>query len=1210
MVDWSGLPAVVGLPYREALEAPGRERQVWGLLQTAYNALRLSSVVLLADYVDTGRVDPRIARHLAGLRRPCFSTWYALTSALVKRRRSRLESVAQAWLALCGDTDGVTLGLPRINVHEPTNPLTSAWALRNLLGHGGMLDESLLRVAGERLPKVLEALLDHLRPLWSLRLQGEVMGDAPRFLIEDRAVPAGPLVRLTANASDPFLILDGYGRTGVTMLGAQGRSDHPDLVESLYALLREQRVPATARRADSDAASVLESARSRAAVTIDAVAGSGFDRATHVDRLCARELRSALTSPGRAILISGPAGSGKSSLLYDLTDELLERGDPVILLRGGVDFRAEGSVTRQLVAVMAEALGLDGADYGSVRDLLGHVDRLWEQWERPPRLVIAVDAVDEAPLVRPLLAALDNVAPLLREMPFLRVVVTIRRGAWDAVVRGHKLLQRPGAGPLTNLAGWLAPVQTEGAPPGISVGAFSTGEARVAYETRRGVLPPADSVPGWDLLPAEVRRLLASPLLLDMFVQVWRGRADLPSDLDRTALFAAYLDRLVERHPGMAATLDKLGEWLAGSSSTRFAADRVTELVRKWRSRLGIAGPEGVLGLDPIEALESAGILAVDDDDWRFTHEEFAALVLYRWYGRRGLRDLRAACDEGHETSVDLPPRHVLAALRRRAADIATDADPRQLAELLDPAVRSMAFVRRKSGLWAWAYIQLIFASGIHLLFTWIAANVASSDGRFEVLWPTLRDLLHRAGTKGQDVVVRLGDASRGSFWRSLRLALAVRDAAQSLRRQGAAAAAEPALMAVLEVLASTRASCGWWRRTALARAQLLAGAELAEVRADIGDEVGARAARREAFDAIGGFHPHLGGCHAAPPLRLAVAVDLIEAGETDDAEAVIRRELDTTAAVVGALDDAPEAVDNQVLCLSILGRIAPDEARALLVELAEALCNKRSTDASVARLADKALEALADLSESTVELHRRRVEVLQASPELAKEPFWLVSALEDLAEALEGTEEVDEARATLEQAVTIRGRFSDLDDEDEHGVAQHARCLGALGKLTQDTGLLQQAISLRERVMRSDAEPDDLVFCLLDLAQAHEDRSESDQALAAWERVDRVCLAWEQRGGAQHGSLRLMQCHAMSQAVTLLASRGDREASRKLAQRAVELYRKLPAVEWGVGPAERHAACAWLIGLGEEDAVARLPAALRTVAVEGFASLRDKTGR
>ena len=159
-------------------------------------------------------------------------------------------------------------------------------------------------------------------------------------------------------------------------------------------------------------------------------------------------LAAALRRPGHGVLVVGEAGAGKTVVLARLAAHLLGEadgeelspalaglatnppGDPdvVVLVSGPQDWGAGSadSGARVLAQAVARALGLDGARFARLEELLACLDASGAEDRRLGRKVwLLLDGPDESEHGEAVLAALDTALPCLATYPWLRLVVSL-----------------------------------------------------------------------------------------------------------------------------------------------------------------------------------------------------------------------------------------------------------------------------------------------------------------------------------------------------------------------------------------------------------------------------------------------------------------------------------------------------------------------------------------------------------------------------------------------------------------------------------------------------------------------------------------------------------------------------------------------------------------------------------------------------------------
>ena len=582
----------------------------------AYQAVRLTGTLLLGDYLSSTAVSRKIGVAARALRSPDWWAWTVLSNQVCRffagdldvppDREPSFPKLVTGWRsvnrksAVKKDTKWATL-LDGLEGREgqATSANDALWRAREdideLRRRGeGATDEARLA----RLLAVVEATIARLFPKDAIeilrlvdragkavrlaRLHGAHIDG--RFPLEIRSEEWGepfrttPVVAITEGATVPvsplLLRLDpetrssafagGGGmlermsvdRTGRTAsLG--GRSPAPRIVASGLSAMRARGIDTTVAPADVALITLIPWATAATDALIGTLAPDALgDRHVHrggIDDVA----ESALNAPGRALLVVGGPGSGKTHLAARLAGRaarlgpaptareaplVLPASDLVMFVSGRASLQDGARAPGELLArALCRAAGVREDAYPTAGGLLDAIAR----GDGPDgrRAIVVLDAVDEVDDVPGMLGALDDLVATVATHSFVRLVITMREGTARgarALANAHLLLHfhERGAG---GLVPWLA------------LRPFDDDEASRAY----GAIARATALP-WTALPPRTRRILSTPLWLSLY----RELPTQPADLDEGALLDAHLAaesaksrRFAESAPALAATI-------------------------------------------------------------------------------------------------------------------------------------------------------------------------------------------------------------------------------------------------------------------------------------------------------------------------------------------------------------------------------------------------------------------------------------------------------------------------------------------------------------------------------------------------------------------------------------------------------------------------------------------------------------------------------
>ena len=393
---------------------------------------------------------------------------------------------------------------------------------------------------------------------------------------------------------DPAPMVEAVTNSKIIVLGVDRWAEiaSPHLEAMLGALGRKQ-VDLALKRGETEPWKIVDWARMWARGTLNKLTDTKYFPAFYLERPdLDGELDKYRSRSGRALLLLGEAGTGKSSLLARLTDRLLggddahagaaadavfargEAEDIIVLLSGrdayGGTGASESSGDQLLADAVARKIGVSetGDDkFKSLRELVLHLERGGKRDTVSGRLLwLLLDGINEADRFVDLVHALDGFPPALAEAPRTRLVVSMRSGAFQALAVRDARLGTHGAPAFHNANCFLKFPDARGKEqPWLEVRPFRLhDEGPRAYELRREKLPgKAANVP-YDQLSRPLKQLLLTPLYLHLFHETFAGRADAPGDLDEGQLLDAYLGRLAgsssDSIAGASGWLDRLAE--------------------------------------------------------------------------------------------------------------------------------------------------------------------------------------------------------------------------------------------------------------------------------------------------------------------------------------------------------------------------------------------------------------------------------------------------------------------------------------------------------------------------------------------------------------------------------------------------------------------------------------------------------------------------
>ncbi len=379
-----------------------------------------------------------------------------------------------------------------------------------------------------------------------------------------------------------------------------------------------------------------------------------------------------LQGESKALLLIGEAGSGKSSLLCRLVEKLtgspsssapelsqknsekhkpqnLESylkfhgaNDAVIFLSGraafGGDAHLEGSAL--LCEAVLQKAGIAPGAFVSLEKWASTLNASVRDDTVPRKVWLILDALNEADRFEDLLTALDKFLPNLPRFPWLKLIVSIRSGAYHALNRRHADLARAGSSFLENEHHFFAfkSKDSDKIVPYLEVKPFEVEEAALAHQLRQQRFPATSVKAAWTGLSESIRELLLNPLHLHLFHETFGSSSVHPDDLDADSLLNAYLDHLCGQNPGLERTLQQIGTLIFQSRVPALPVATADAWLDEWRRAGSAAGRSAKL--NPIEELVSASLLLRPAEHgigmnrqlaaFQFRHQKLCEQVLLR----------------------------------------------------------------------------------------------------------------------------------------------------------------------------------------------------------------------------------------------------------------------------------------------------------------------------------------------------------------------------------------------------------------------------------------------------------------------------------------------------------------------------------------------------------------------------------------------------
>ncbi len=556
-------------------------------------------------------------------------------------------------------------------------------------------------------------------------------------LLAPSATEGGPVA--SGGLDEPAALVESIKERSVVLLGVRSSHEAPSLVAATRERFLAKQVELALAAEETKPWTVVDWARTTAREGVEALVGRKYFPACYVERAGVDDrLDAALGRPGSALLLLGEAGAGKSSLLARYVDQLTSeglartpmteadarsarggalpiakhladrgQGDVVLFLSGRADLRHDPAKPRDqmLVDAICRKAGVRVGAFDSLERLAHKLDEGAKRDEaKSRRVVIVLDALNEAERYADFVESLDAFLPCVARYPWLRLVVSMRTGAYQALAkRGEDRLTVGGV--FANERFFSEHLDTEGKPrPYLEIRPFRLEpEGREAYAKRQRAMPDrATTTPWTELVPGQ-RDLLVSPLRLHLFHETHKGREAPSGAIGERALFAAYLDELTRDVAGLDRTLADVATWMLDERRPDLALATADAWMAAWRARVSLGSAAIVARLDPVENLVAASVLMRPSDEgvgvdrrlvgYQFAHQKLCEAVLARELHRRIAPRKLPKADEmlawaRHAAGPELGEHddfaELVGALEGVAAELAEAGDGTALAGLLE----------------------------------------------------------------------------------------------------------------------------------------------------------------------------------------------------------------------------------------------------------------------------------------------------------------------------------------------------------------------------------------------------------------------------------------------------------------------------------------------------------------------------------------------
>jgi Tetratricopeptide repeat len=292
-------------------------------------------------------------------------------------------------------------------------------------------------------------------------------------------------------------------------------------------------------------------------------------------------------------LLVGDAGSGKTSWVAHTASQLLASADPLTRINsGGADtgnlvLLLQGNMItstgkRPLLQSVVCSMGLEQDVFPSFDRLLTFIGLSWRKSRQPDRyLIIFIDALDEAPAAANIMGEALQLIQAAARHSWCKIVITLRTDFYKTLQDRH-INWNPTWGAYYQLAELT---DTE------------AGEIHQLYRDK-GLADLAGCKTAWSELPARTKRMLTSPLQLNLFHRCFsncRAKA-VHNEAD---LFQLYMNKITVSHPLLDGYCRRAVEIILEKESALLTTVDAMELSHRDSSRAESA----------IEALLTSGLM-------------------------------------------------------------------------------------------------------------------------------------------------------------------------------------------------------------------------------------------------------------------------------------------------------------------------------------------------------------------------------------------------------------------------------------------------------------------------------------------------------------------------------------------------------------------------------------------------------------------------
>ena len=355
--------------------------RVDNLIFNAYQSMRTTALVLLADYVDCDTLCRELDGPIRGLRMPHWGEWVTLASKLSAfwlgqltpqpSRECRVPALVEGWRSVASLGRRAHLDprwVPLLAMFEGKHSCASDAMQKTRNDRAHRLETHTVDTSRDerdraRLEPLVEEVVRTLFPRGGFELLRRVPGDGPlrvwrlhgapeglRFearetdedltqaflpsgivtLVAGVAVPLFPLFAPSreeggevpgGGLTEPAALVDGIKEKSVVLLGVRGYENSTALIEPTRAALARKQMDLRLSASDASPVTIADWARTSSREAVDALHGRKYFPAAYVVRRGVDDVVDLLMERGgKGLLLLGEAGSGKSSLLARFVD--------------------------------------------------------------------------------------------------------------------------------------------------------------------------------------------------------------------------------------------------------------------------------------------------------------------------------------------------------------------------------------------------------------------------------------------------------------------------------------------------------------------------------------------------------------------------------------------------------------------------------------------------------------------------------------------------------------------------------------------------------------------------------------------------------------------------------------------------------------------------------------------------------------------------